>query len=57
MMSELQVTAMRDDAARRLFEIESAPAAMDEGDVPEERAARAARLRMVVDVLTTILVG
>lgn len=60
MMSQMEVTALRNDIAQRLFELEAVvdEAAGDEGDdTPEERAERRNRLRMAVDTLTHVLRG
>lgn len=60
MMSEMEVTALRNDAAQRLFELEAESQRQtdDEGDdLPAVRAARRDRLRVAVDVLTHVLRG
>lgn len=58
MLTERKVKALRLEVAQRLFELEAQAGqpAQDEGDdLPEERAARRDRLRVAVDVLTTVL--
>lgn len=57
MMSEIEVTALRDDIARRLAEEEQQPIDPAVQDDEIIKAARRGRLRMAIDVLTHILSG
>lgn len=58
MLTERKVKALRLEIAKRLFELEAhaeRPAGDEGDDLPEQRAARRDRLRVAVDVLTTVL--
>jgi hypothetical protein len=59
-LTERKVRALREDAAMALALLEARadiPAGDEGDDLPEVRAARRDRLRVAVDVLTSVLVG
>lgn len=55
MKTQRQVREMRDQLAQQIIDLQ-APA-QDDGDVPEERAAKIGRLQFGVDLLSDVLEG